>query len=130
MEVTKADLINYRQLCIKLEDIDKTIKHLERDIQKLPKRKEPTEPPDKMFGSKVENLVVLKEIYENEYIAALKKRAEIEEWINTLPTEQEQNIVRFKYIHRLKYWQIADKMNYAVPHLKKLHRKIIERVKT
>ena len=129
-DMTKTDLINYYQLCTKIEDIAKTIKHLERDIYSLPATKDPNAEPDKLFGSKVENLVVLKEIYESEYLIAINKRIAIERWINSLPTEREQNIIRHKYIHRLKFWQIANVMNYAIPHVKRLHREIMDKLKS
>ena len=125
MEVTKADLIDYRELCRKLELLDKSIKKLKKEIFELNNTpRNINKPPKLPFPSKVERLVVLLDFEEETRAKAIEKRITLERFIYSLPSERDQNVMRYRYIEKKSFLWISLEMDKSVQYIKDLHTKI------
>ena len=54
---------------------------------------------------------------------------EILDAINSLETSQEQDVLFYRYIKGLAWWEVAEKMNYSDRWVKKLHGRALMRLK-
>ena len=130
--MTKSELKKYRFICDELEQIKEQILSIKALILS-PKNQVITGMPRGGGGNsdKIGEVLCKIEHLENKYLdkynQLLREREKIEEAISTLESK-ERLLIRYRYIDGNAWEDIADKLNYSIDNIYKLHGKILQKI--
>jgi DNA-directed RNA polymerase sigma subunit (sigma70/sigma32) len=128
-KMTKYELRNYKYICEEMEQIQDQIISLRSKILS-PKSQVINGMPrggsgnGDRIGEVICKINELENMYQDKHLALLSLREDIERVLEPLECK-ERLLIRYRYIDGMTWGAIADKMNYTVDNVYKLHGKIL-----
>lgn len=134
LQMTKTELLAYKNIKSELQDIEKRIDELRKDARN-PKGISYSDMPRGRGGPissqqrYIEQLEELSQMYEEKKADLVETQIVIERAISSLPSDL-RLLMRYRYIDGLRWGQVNDMMYISETQSKKLHRKALEILKS